>query len=379
MLRHAPELAAQSTVVFHEENNALGEYQDLGCQVRVWPEIALVHPRFGAGNVGRLLHDHTVGLARLIRRIRAHRPSVLVSNSENVWAGGLTARAQGVPHVQVVHSLAFKYRWQRHVALLRVYFRCLSAFASCFVGVSDAVRQMLTEYGIKAEKISVVPNGFDAFDLRRTDRAPAPAMVRHLLQGRHPVVVSVGRIAPMKGQDVLVAALGKIRHLYPSLVCLMAGRLGAENGAEDTRAFHHRLVSDIRRLGLQGCVHLLGEIDYVPDLLDRADVYVHPSLTESFSRVVAEALICGKPVVSSRTGGIPETVGPHGALLVPPGDAEALAAALVRALNEKGLRDEMVACGRAYVLDRYEVTSTARTFYRVLTAVTDGARGSLGE
>jgi glycosyltransferase involved in cell wall biosynthesis len=296
---------------------------------------------------------------------------VIVSNTENLWTGGIAARLQGIPHVQVVHSLTFKYRWHRLANIVKIYFRWLSLFANYFIGVSEAVKQMLMELGIEARKITVVPNGFDTKEIREKAGVPLPTGLEQLICGHHPVFISVSRIAPMKGQDVLIKAIARIRHIYPSVVCLMVGCRGADNGTEDTNRFFDDLKSEIQRLELQECIHFLGEVDYVPELLHRGDVYVHPSLTESFSRVVAEALICGKPVVSSDAGGIPETVGHHGALLVPAGDAEALSQALIRVLNEEPLRGEIVSRGQAYVEENYQASFTARKFSHVLSAVVE--------
>ena len=137
---------------------------------------------------------------------------------------------------------------------------------------------------------------------------------------------------------------------------------------EDTNSFFGHLMDQIHRCGLQDCVHFLGEMDYVPELLHHADVYVHPSFTESFSRAVAEALICGKPVVCARAGALPEVVGPQGGVMVPPGDVEALAQGIRQVLQGESLRQRIVSSGQEHVESHYSVLQTAPRFLEVLVS-----------
>jgi glycosyltransferase involved in cell wall biosynthesis len=225
-------------------------------------------------------------------------------------------------------------------------------------------------------KIAVVPNGFDIRRIREKSQLPLPSGMRNLLNRRYPVLVSVGRIAPMKGQDVLIEAVGKLGRDYPSLLCLIVGGRGDSQSVENVVGFHERLIRQIHRFGLQGKVLIIDETDCVPELLRSADVYVHPSFTESFSRVVVEALICGKPVVCTHAGALPEVVGPGGAFLVPPGDSEALACGVHRVLTEASLRHGIVSSGQAHVEKNYPVSLTTQKLLDVLrTAVGNGALG----
>jgi len=369
MLRQTPEVAAKATVVFPEDNGALLEYKSLGCQVAVWPEIKLIHPRLSILNTAHNLRTHTLGLIGVIRGLWTLRPDLVVSNSEILCVGGMAARMARIPHVQVVHSLLFQYRDQQYRKVLRLFVRFLSLWAKCFIGVSESVRRMLMSYRIKDGQIAVVPNGFDAQRIREKSCLPLPPVVEGLIQGRSPVLMSVGRIAPMKGQDVLVEAVKRLRLQYPSMICLMVGRRGGPESMEDTNSFFGHLMDQIHRCGLQDCVHFLGEMDYVPELLHHADVYVHPSFTESFSRAVAEALICGKPVVCARAGALPEVVGPQGGVMVPPGDVEALAQGIRQVLQGESLRQRIVSSGQEHVESHYSVLRTAPMFLEVLLSV----------
>ncbi len=366
MLRQAPELSVRSTVVFAAGGEAFREYRDLGCRTEVWPEIGLIHPRLTPRNVASNLQRHTVGLARVVRRLKDRHPDLVVSNSEILCVGGMAARMARIPHVQVVHSLLFQYRWQQYGWIIHWFIHFLSLWTNCFISVSESVRRMLMAYRIKKRQIALVPNGFDAQGIRAKSCLPLPPGMEDLIQGRSPVLMSVGRIAPMKGQDVLVEAVKRLRLQYPSMVCLMVGRRGGPESMEDTESFLEHLMDQIHRYRLQDCVHFLGEVDYVPELLHHADVYVHPSFTESFSRVVAEALICGKPVVCTNAGALPEVVGPLGAIMVQPGDTEALAQGILQVLEGESLRQRIVSSGQTYVEDHFSVLDTTRRFLEVL-------------
>jgi glycosyltransferase involved in cell wall biosynthesis len=92
-------------------------------------------------------------------------------------------------------------------------------------------------------------------------------------------------------------------------------------------------------------VHLAGELSpaEIADLYDRADLFVLPTLHETYGMAVAEAIARGLPVVSTTTGAIPDLVGPSAGLLVPPGDADALASALSAVLGDPLLRARLAA------------------------------------
>ena len=140
-----------------------------------------------------------------------------------------------------------------------------------------------------------------------------------------PVVLAVGRLAAQKGFGTLLDAAGRLRGCDPQPLVVIAG----------AGPLHTELARriDTERLPLR----LLGQRDDVPALLAAADVFVLPSMWEGQPLILQEALRAGVPIVATRTGGIPDLTGEDAALLVPPGDPERLAAALVRVLAEPGL------------------------------------------
>ncbi len=142
----------------------------------------------------------------------------------------------------------------------------------------------------------------------------------------HPLVLAVGRLHPQKGYDVLLAALP----LIGDAVVAVAG----DGPLED----------ELRRAAPQ--VRWLGRRDDVADLMAAADVVVLPSVWEARSLTAQEALRAGRPLVATAVGGIPGLVG-DGAVLVPPGDAGALGAAVRRLLDDPAEAADVAARGRA--------------------------------
>ena len=156
--------------------------------------------------------------------------------------------------------------------------------------------------------------------------------------GREPggpqIVLAVGRLAAQKGFGTLIQAAGRWqrRPVVPLLVIAGDGPLGTE--------LRHQA-------GLAGvAVRFLGRRDDVPALLGAADVVVVPSTWEGQPLVVQEALRAGRPLVATRAGGTADLTGDDGAVLVPPGDPVALAAAVTRILDDPEAAARLAAAAR---------------------------------
>ncbi|HEY6332578.1 MAG TPA: glycosyltransferase family 4 protein, partial [Blastocatellia bacterium] len=347
ILRCLPDLARSSTVVFDQTNDAQDEYQEIGCGVEVWPEISPIHPRANLGNALKMASVHTAGLARMVNRLRSHSPGLVVSNTENLWVGGMASKIIGVPHMQVFHALTFKDRLGSRPFLMKSYLRFLSCWSRSFVSVSSAVAAALAQAAVDPSRIIRIPNPLDTSDHSNSPAEGSPATILPSNSDDGPILVCAGRISPMKGQDLLVEALPAVKERFPNLKCFFAGRIGSDSGLEDTVRFHSTLINRIAALGLESNIVFLGEVEDLPSLLASADLCVQPSRTESFGRVVCESLLTGTPVAAFAVGGIPESAGP-GALLARAGDGGALSAAIIRILDNPALARELAANGRTY-------------------------------
>jgi glycosyltransferase involved in cell wall biosynthesis len=149
-----------------------------------------------------------------------------------------------------------------------------------------------------------------------------------------PAVLAVGRLAEQKGLDTLLAAARCWQNRDPVPVLAIAGEGPLAAG----------LASAAGRTGVD--LALLGQRDDVPALLAAADVIAVPSRWEARSLVVQEAMRAGRPIVASRVGGIPALTGEDAAILVPPGDAGRLAAAVLAVLDDPGRAARLAAAAR---------------------------------
>lgn len=200
-----------------------------------------------------------------------------------------------------------------------------------------------TQMGVPASRLRVVPVGVDHTLFRpRSDIARVP--------GR--IMTTASSDVPLKGVVPLLEAVAKVRTERPiSLVVI--GKPRAESNVSAT----------VQRLGLDDAVQF---VHGVPDeeivrLYAEAEVAVVPSLYEGFSLPAIEAMACGVPLVATTGGALPEVVGRDGVtgLLVAPGDPGALAAAILRALDDPALRARIGAAGRQRVLERFTWRATA--------------------
>lgn len=184
---------------------------------------------------------------------------------------------------------------------------------------SEATAEALGPYQVDRSRITVVVPG--------TDEAPtAPG-------GRDGTtrLLCVATLTPRKGHDLLIEALAPLASLHWTLTCVGSLTRGAETAAA--------LRQLIGRHGLAEKVVLAGELtgNALESAYQSADLFVLPTRHEGYGMVVAEALARGIPVISTRTGAIPQLVGSSAGLLVAPGDGAALNDALRRVLGDSAL------------------------------------------
>src|SRR5205823_11894627 len=193
------------------------------------------------------------------------------------------------------------------------------------IAVSEDLRSKVIELGIPGEKVHVVSRGLNTQLFFPGDRLLARRRLGISQDGR--AILWVGRMVPVKGLDVLLAACAELRDRGEAFHLYLAG-----DGP--LRTF---LETDVRRRGLGEMVSFLGARpqDELPDWYRAADVTVLPSRSEGVPNVLRESLACGTPFVASRVGGIPELAasGPANRL-VPAGDAASLAKAIRISLDD---------------------------------------------
>ena len=186
--------------------------------------------------------------------------------------------------------------------------------------------RLVQGFGVARGAITVAPPG--------TPRPARPAPRR----GDPPVVLSVGSLTPRKGHDLLIAALGRLRHLP-----WRARIVGARPDEGTAAALRAQVVAE----GLDGRIALVGPVEDVGAEYAGADLFALASRHEGYGMAYAEALAHGLPVVASRVGPVASFVPEAAGALVPPGNVDALAAALDRLLGDARARDRAAAAASA--------------------------------
>ena len=272
-------------------------------------------------------------------------------DAHSLTLAGVCARLTGAPLV-VTRRVDFPLRrrgyWGR---------------ADCVIAISNAVAEVLVRDGIERERITVVHSGISL----DTTQAVGRLGIRDLL-GLPPaalVAANVGALVPHKDHATLLAAAKKLEGRYPDLHWVVAGE-GELRPSLETR---------IRQLGLRDRVHLMGHLSSPERLIADADIFVMSSRQEGLGTSVLEAMALGIPVASTGAGGLPEMLAEGAGLMVPPGDAGALAEAVARILEDPVLRTNLVGRARAEVsrfTDR-RMADQVRSVYRSCAHSLDGS------
>lgn len=227
--------------------------------------------------------------------------------------------------------------------------RLVARRARAVLCVSPDLEERLRRLGARQVSRAVIPAPPGA-------AAACPAVID---SGGRPVVLAAGRLAPQKGFGTLIDAAARWRDVRPEPLLVIAG----------TGPLAASLAGRASDLGVG--VLFLGWRDDVTALLAAADVFVLPSMWEGQPLILQEALRAGRPVVASDVGGVRDLAGDEAALLVPPADPAALAAAVLRVLGDPALAKDMSA---AAALRAAALPGEADAVAAALAAYTAAAR-----
>ena len=268
---------------------------------------------------------------RLRRLVRARGIRLVHAHTSLAHGLGLLVCAGGGPPLVVTRRVDFAVsrgvlsRWKYGSGVSR------------FVAISHAIRNVLIRGGVVAEAIEVIRSGVDP---QRIDRASAQDVRAEIgAPATATLVANVAALVAHKDHRTLLHAWQQVEREQPSawLVIIGTGDLDAELAALGAH------------LGLTR-VAFLGWRDDVAGILKRADLFVISSREEGLGTTIIDALLAGLPVVATRAGGIPEVVGADCGVLVPVGDAPALAAEISSLIGDPARRRALGATGRQRAL-----------------------------
>lgn len=292
------------------------------------------------------------GAVRLWEIVRMERPLIFHGVLFNAYVmGAMVATAAGVPVVVASRrSLGLFKAGKRHYLAVE---RLTNRMTDLVIANSEAVRRdVIAQEGLDPERIVVIYNGLDPEAYTRTDES-----VRLELQvGAAPVVVVVSNFIEYKGHRFFFEAWRDIIARCPRAVAVLAG-----DGT--TRPAWERWC---RHAGLASSVRFVGARQDVPRLLAAADIYVHPSLQEGYSNAVLEAMAASLPIVATAVGGNVEAIEhEQTGLLVPAGNAAAIANAVNRLLANSAFAQRLGAAARSAVWRRHHISRMVREYERV--------------
>jgi glycosyltransferase involved in cell wall biosynthesis len=339
------------------------ELRSRGCTV------VPVLPRNGVGWLGDLFRStgsspetfwlkspiDPTGVGRLLQLFRQHDIDVVHSHEFTMAVYGSTAaRILAIPHVMTMHGgLTITRALRRRIALRWAIGRSAHAIA-----VSNATgRQFANDLGIRASAFTVVHNGVpltsgNAERVRREFGCSDGDIV----------ILAVGNLERNKNHRMLLEALVRLQHdglTVPWRLIIAGGRGGDE---------HSHLLEYVRSQRLEDRVHVVTRRDDIADLHSLTDIFVMPSLREGLPMALLEAMVAGKAIVASATGGIPEAIvdGREG-ILVPPGDVDALARGLRALLTDRMRRRAFAAAALARARQEFTVQVMADRYLQLYT------------
>lgn len=318
-------------------------YREAGCTVA---EIPFVPPRkaLDARKLAGFFVWYVPHVLKATGLLRRWKIDVIHVNTINNLQGPVAARLAGCALVWHVRELAGDGSIGRAMRGL------VARLAHVAVANSKAVAESLAACG---DRVHTVYNGID-FSAYPEPDCTLP---------REPLIVCVGRLEPWKGQHVLVETLPAIFAAHPDATAWFVGG-AAVNKAEYLPALQARCA----QLGIADRVTFTGPRDDVPAILRRATLLVLPSVEpEPFGRTVVEAMAAGCPPIATAAGGPLEIIedGRSG-LLVPPGDAGALADAVNGLLADPARTRTLGAAGRERVAAQFSMVRMVEEMSRLL-------------
>ncbi len=303
-------------------------------------------------------------LLRLARMVRRERITVLHTTDRPRDAAFTTILGWLTGAAVVLHV---HLKWEQGIGRAAEW---AARHARAVVGISRFTCQSMLDGGIPADRVYLA---YNATDPDRFDPAVVPAGTLRSRIGvgaKVPLVGILGRLIPAKGHLDLISAFAKVRAAIPEARLVIMGRL-TKSDASAPEDFVDRLRRRASELQITGSVDWVEWSNDVPAVMTDLDVLVVPSWEEPFGLVVTECMAMERPVVGYDTGALPELIrnGLEGEL-VPRGDTEALANALVTLLGDSPARAAMGQRGRQRVISEFSPRRQAdrvTTLYRKLS------------
>lgn len=293
---------------------------------------------------------------RLSRVLKSAKPDVVHAHDSHAVAMAATAISilSPTPRLPLVVTRRTEFRPGR-----TAFSRWKYSQVDAFIATNTTVRQRLIAEGVFSARVTVIPPGVDVDFIDHLE--PAPIHAELFLPTHSPVVGNVSALEPQKGHHSLITAAGLVLRDVPDARVVILG----EGSLQEV------LMREVHTRHLERHVFLPG---FLPDVARHTkgfDIYASASLHPTGALAIIEAMAAGRPIVAAAVGHIPDLI-EHGisGLLVPPRDDKALAAAIVRLLEDGGLRQALGDSARVRARSLFSlgrmVSDTAALYERLI-------------
>ncbi|MBD2774469.1 glycosyltransferase family 4 protein [Iningainema tapete] len=302
-------------------------------------------------------------LAPLVTKVvqLASKYDIIYANTQKALVVGALAsffsRRPLVYHLHDILSPEHFSQTNRRIAV-----NCANRFASLVIANSQASLTAFITAGGRADKTKVVYNGFDPKIYQSNEKDVSQIRQQLKIDGQF-VVGHFSRLAPWKGQHILIEALAQCPE---KVTAILVG--DALFGEQD---YVQSLHQQVAALGLSNRVKFLGFRSEIPLLMAACDLIAHTSIApEPFGRVIIEAMLCGKPVVAAKSGGAIELVeeGING-FLATPGNPQELAQVIITCQTENELTGAIANHARITASQRFNVATINQEIAQLLNAL----------
>jgi glycosyltransferase involved in cell wall biosynthesis len=293
---------------------------------------------------------------RLRAAIKRLKPQVVHTHSSKAGIlGRFAAWHERVPAVvHTIHGMPFgPFETPLKNRLYITLEKSAARRAHAIVSVCDAMTsQALAARVGRADQFVTVYSGMDADAFLEPKRSRDDVRRELGLSGDDVAFATVARLFELKGHDDLIAVAQDVLAANPKVKFVWIGD-GILRG---------RLLADLERLGIRQSFILTGLVppDRIPELLSAVDAVIHPSLREGLARVLPQALLVGRPVISYDIDGAREVVIPETGILLPPRDLAGLKRAILDLASQPATRDAMGREGRRRFADQFRHETMAR-------------------
>ncbi len=288
-------------------------------------------------------------LIRIAEYIKKHRIDVVHCNSLDA-PDLLLPKSVLFPKTRIIHTI---HDVGQYGDIPKWKILARNHLCDSFIAISESVRDDLIEAGVNIKKVDIVYNAIDLNKFQGKKRT---------FDKYHVVVGNVARMMPeKKGQDILVAAIKRLKKEYPAIECEFAGGYDAQH-----EMAYEKLKNEVMKEGFVNNIRFRGNVENIPEFLEKIDIFVLPSRYEGFGISLIEAMSMGIPCIASDLDGPAEIIGNNErGELFQVGNVEELVAKIKYMIEHYDEYQTNQTKIRKYVCDNFDIRKMSRKLLRI--------------